>query len=638
MERSARSTKGKMAASNETASEFIPAGVGLDIFYKMSPHVKQMRQNAMKPKNTIKRNAIYPISGTPGTPQIYRHLVVKGLAKVQRPVRKQQDPRGGSLATARPSTSHVSSGGGFHQSGAQTSRLHFDEKGEKDEKVNIERAKEMAVAAMKGKQKPQVRPATTARTLRLPGAAQTLDGKPVRWHRLSAFGPEMPELRAPVTPHTTEKIEPQMTTQKKRNMARDNLATAFEGGESVNRKQRGGHDYREYNGYYELQRRIRQSEQRKSHAFAGSSVFHHLHPRKNGINDVATDWLEADLQVAETKLEEEENKSKAQVKRFKKSKMRAPLGEGHDDPMRQLMKEYQGDADDAKEEDAAILDPTRVRNVRTPDYAYRVLNAKCTWNAKQALRNDDRMQRLSQQLELQSAILTKQKAEAMGQWLGHYERAHDALMTGMEADLDQQDRDRYTRLLAKLGAINEDIDQCMNADDPHHGHLDLTLRAMRLNADKSISEEKLAVHTTHPWYFQLTSILNTSKEPLFCRAEETFIEALKVAAEEAGKLTPALLLEVVGESQGLDTERDGTRLVLDCCLINMGLTPGTDEFGLWNERISKRMPEYRKPVQARRVGGTAAADTEQGKAVMSSEMETSEKKSFYLTTLPYVNE
>ena len=67
MERSARSTKGKMAASNETASEFIPAGVGLDIFYKMSPHVKvytslvhlsltdvavlqQMRQNAMKPK------------------------------------------------------------------------------------------------------------------------------------------------------------------------------------------------------------------------------------------------------------------------------------------------------------------------------------------------------------------------------------------------------------------------------------------------------------------------------------------------------------------------------------------------------------------------------------------------------------
>ena len=69
--------------------------------------------------------------------------------------------------------------------------------------------------------------------------------------------------------------------------------------------------------------------------------------------------MQADLQVAETKLEEEENKSKAQVKRFKKSKMRAPLGEGHDDPMRQLMKEYQGDADDAKEEDAAILDPTR---------------------------------------------------------------------------------------------------------------------------------------------------------------------------------------------------------------------------------------------------------------------------------------
>jgi hypothetical protein len=83
----------------------------------------------------------------------------------------------------------------------------------------------------------------------------------------------------------------------------DDRGLNLEGGECVNRQTRGGKNYRDYNGYHELKRKIRQSEMRKRHSFAGTSVFEHLKPRHNSIVDMATDWLEADLQTTRERME-----------------------------------------------------------------------------------------------------------------------------------------------------------------------------------------------------------------------------------------------------------------------------------------------------------------------------------------------
>ena len=87
------------------------------------------------------------------------------------------------------------------------------------------------------------------------------------------------------------------------------------------------------------------------------------------------------------------------------------------------------------------------------------------------------------------------------------------MIKALESELSQQDRDRYTRLLAKLRVISQDIDSCVKGEDANHGNITLTLRAMRLNADESMYQEKNELHRRHPWYFQLLTMLNTSEVP-----------------------------------------------------------------------------------------------------------------------------
>ena len=52
----------------------------------------------------------------------------------------------------------------------------------------------------------------------------------------------------------------------------------------------------------------------------------------------------------------------------------------------------------------------------------------------------------------------------------------------------------------------------------------------RLNADKTIYGEKLAVHQAHPWYSELISVMNSGKEAIFSWGEEKFINELKVSS------------------------------------------------------------------------------------------------------------
>jgi len=414
--------------------------------------------------------------------------------------------------------------------------------------------------------------------------------------------------------------------RRRKALAREELGEggSLEGGESVNRESRGGKNYREYNGYQELQRKIKQSEVRKKHAFAGTSIFDYLKERKNSIDDVANDWLESDLEATQIKVEAEKARSAEEARRIKAEKDATYL---------QLDHEIQGKKE--KKKLTALEEEKRIREVSTPDYAYRVLDSKCSWNEKQASRNGSRLWRLTQQLEIQSVLLTKKKKGMVREWCEDYEDVHHKALETMDADLTQQDRDRYTRLVAKMNVISADIDSCVNGTDGNHGNLELTLRAMRLNADKEMYMEKAGMHKAHPWYFQLLSMMNRATKPIFSRAEEKLIESFKMAAEKAGKLTMELMMEVAAEAPGLDTDRDQLKIVLDCCMVHLGLTPGSDEHGLWNERINKRIVTVRKPrkVVANTSPSHGASDSPVIKPTIEIDHEGDKGGSFYLTAL-----
>ena len=71
-----------------------------------------------------------------------------------------------------------------------------------------------------------------------------------------------------------------------------------------------------------------------------------------------------------------------------------------------------------------------VRDIPTPEYAYRVLDSKSTWNDKVAWGGGTgRQKRLTQQLELQANVLTKKKNQLMHDWMGHYEASPCYLLT-----------------------------------------------------------------------------------------------------------------------------------------------------------------------------------------------------------------
>jgi len=446
-----------------------------------------------------------------------------------------------------------------------------------------------------------LRPGTTPHSLRLPGKKTTLTGRSVVWNKAGI--PEVGNVDTRQPEHFSR-----MTTHEKRMYARDQLLHMLEGGESVNRDQRGGHNFREYNGYYELIRRIKQSEMRKLHVFAGSSVFEHLHKRLHGVEDVCKNWLETGLSRAQETIEAERAREASERKRARELELM--------DPMRRMQFEYlEGDGTDEaepqgqKQKRSSLAEQQqRRRDLSTPDFAFGVLNNKCTWNEKQARRNNRRLLRLVQELCAQSAVLSEQKGMTMKGWLNGYAQKHDELIHGLEVDLDQLDRDRFTRLEAKLRAINHDIDNFVKGEDPNHGHLEMTLRAMRLNADNSIYTEKEAAHRKNRWYFELATLLNLSDEPFFTQAEETFIEELKIAAESNGKLTSKVVLSVaqeVGfrdqrlretesdaeaaqqEGRLLDLESKTLKLIVQCCLTAERIDEDSIEHGILYERVMK---------------------------------------------------
>ena len=123
---------------------------------------------------------------------------------------------------------------------------------------------------------------------------------------------------------------------------------------------------------------------------------------------------------------------------------------------------------------------------------------------------------------------------------------------------------------------------------------------------------------------------------LFSRAEEIFIENLKETAEREGGLTLSDTLAVAAEAQGLDSDRDALRIILDTILMDRGLAPGSDEYGLWLERITKRIVTLRKPTRK----GASLAPTEKGAVSpvpfdrtqkVEVELEGDRGGSFYLT-------
>lgn len=139
------------------------------------------------------------------------------------------------------------------------------------------------------------------------------------------------------------------------------------------------------------------------------------------------------------------------------------------------------------------------------------------------------------------------------------------------------------------------------------------------------------MHQTHPWYFQLLSMMNRAEKPIFSKAEEKLIESLKTVAEKAGKLTLELMMKVTSAAAGLDTDRDQLRIILDCCMLHLGLTPGSDEYGLWNERINKRIVTVGKP---RRISGSPVHTATDSPPIKSSvEIEGDKGESFYLTAI-----
>ena len=100
---------------------------------------------------------------------------------------------------------------------------------------------------------------------------------------------------------------------------------------------------------------------------------------------------------------------------------------------------------------------------------------------------------------------------------------------------------------------------------------------------------------------------------------------------------------MASEAQGLDSERDALRIILDAVLTDAGLALGSDEYGLWLERITKRIVTMRKPARKVASGAPLAstlAATEKGVAspvafpqTPAVELEGDRGGSFYLTTL-----
>ena len=132
--------------------------------------------------------------------------------------------------------------------------------------------------------------------------------------------------------------------------------------------------------------KIRQSEIRKRHSFAGTSVFEHLKPRENSIEDVATDWLEADLQTTQEKLVSDRAMAAEAAKRAKIEKDASfqRFGEDQAFQMKKFLKR-----DDEEEG----------RRIPTPEYAYRVLDSKDIWKEE---KNSNRERRLTRQFEYQA--------------------------------------------------------------------------------------------------------------------------------------------------------------------------------------------------------------------------------------------
>ena len=228
--------------------------------------------------------------------------------------------------------------------------------------------------------------------------------------------------------------------------------------------------------------------------------------------------------------------------------------------------------------------------------------------------------------------------------MGIFENKHHDLINELEDALSQQDRDRYTRLLAKLRVISQDVDACVKGEDANNGNINLTLRAMRLNANESMYMEKVRMHQAHPWYFQLLSMLNMSETPVFSRAEERFIESLRVAAETCGKLDLDTISEVAAEAQGLDTSMDSLRWILDAVIVDSGLTPGSDEYGLWMDKLlTKKIVTMRKPNKRGMSSTVAATSMASGSKAptpvafpgspvqLEAELEGDHGGSFYLT-------
>jgi len=591
-------------ASNEAEAYVLehayqPLGLSQDQVYEMAPHLKQVHLNATKKKTRVAKEDIYPVANSGKSLRVYKHLALRP----PRAVGQRSPARRGGAVTARSNHSPASRSPS-NRASPDTARL-FSTRDEEDEEVAAaakaaEDAK-AALAMITAPKETEAADAESQRSLRLPGETRTVEGKPVKWYRASGFGPEMPDLRPEAgrtVPPTRCKTGGAETTQKRRFKAKDDLNEIFEGGSSINRGYRGGHQYRDYNGYYELQRRVRQSDNRKSHCFAGSTVFQLLKSRKHCIKDVATDWLEADLQSAEKVVESEQQKKKLEERRLKELEKRERRSNAvQDSGMKQVMQEYAG-LPKERMDNLIILAPTKVRDVATPEYAARVLNGKCSWNEKQMIRNDDRITRLSDQLKLQSDLLAKQKRETVNTRLRQYDQKHHKLVHQLEADLDQQDRDRFTSLKSKLTAVNESMDDDSMNDDAHPSRgptLNVTLKAMRLKSLNTLTSEKLAVHIKHPWYFELVTLLNTSETSVFSKAEEALIANLKLSAETQGELTVDVIGDTLEPSQGIDINREGFRVILETCLTYLGFKTGSDEAGLQYDRLAKRVHTVAKP-------------------------------------------
>jgi len=247
---------------------------------------------------------------------------------------------------------------------------------------------------------------------------------------------------------------------------------------------------------------------------------------------------------------------------------------------------------------------------------------------------------------MQSVLQTKGQHAKMKDWIGANDIAHSLNMRAFENELQQQERTRYVRLKAKMRAIDDDVSQGPEVGcDPQRGNLQLTLKAMRASAAHEVLHRKLDVHKKHGWYFQLVTILNSAEEgcPLFSRAEEQFMERLKDDAEAAGGgLTLQILSRAAAEARGLNPERDGVRLIVECCLNAVEVPPG-EELPQLLDKLMKTIHCIESPTRTARTDGKASVPPAASRMstnvatdanVVTTELDGHAQDSFYLTAAP----